>query len=271
MERIISVKSLKDVIRESTSEFKPKLGNDVEKDNKKNNKDSYSDNEKRMKDYQKDMKSQMKKPDKSAAGGENRGMDSIIYDSVDDKFQKRTVSQMKGYADDEAEKKHKNDEFGNAEFNTDEDVKARKEKVEKVVDDKTEMKTSGLVGRLSDKKEVKKGMKTMYKENIKRLRFKHTWFLGENDMKRYIPDEFKCEGKKFYMVDNHDNEYLVEWNQGCPEILNHTNKRVISEELSKIEHLMNYNSSNYFTKTTNDIRENADKNLTDIMNKTRNF
>ena len=47
----ISVGDLKRIIAESSSEFKAKLGPNVEADNKKNNDKSYKDSEKRAKDY----------------------------------------------------------------------------------------------------------------------------------------------------------------------------------------------------------------------------
>ena len=51
MEQIISVKALKNLISESSNEFKAKIGPNVESEDKKNNGKAYSDAKKRAKDY----------------------------------------------------------------------------------------------------------------------------------------------------------------------------------------------------------------------------
>lgn len=270
--QIFKVSEIRNAIKESTTEFKPVLGNNVEKDSKKNNDEAYKESGKKIEKYQKETKSDLKQGDKSVAGGENRDMSSIVYDSVDDGFKKRTTAQLKGYDHAEAEKNKQKDEYGNADFGDKDTVKVFKDKAKAVKDDKDELKTSGLVGQTLDKEKVKKQTDTMFEnKKTKRLVFKHTRFLGENHMKTFIPDEYKEDGNKFMMKDNNDNEYLVEWSNGGADVLSYTNKKVVNEQFEHIQKLMNYNSGDFFKKTTTIQRESADKTMADVLNIARNL
>ena len=49
-------------------------------------------------------------------------MHDLAYDNISKPFKDRIKSQMKGYVSKDAEDKHKNDEFGNATFDKDENI-----------------------------------------------------------------------------------------------------------------------------------------------------
>lgn len=267
-----SVQTVGDLQRQihetAKSNFKPVLGTNVESEEKKNNSEAYSDVEKRVKEYLKNMETETAKVDKTAAGGENRGMSSLLYDRINDSFKERVKAQMCGYDNDAAEKLHKDEKLGNAERN--EDALERKGNDEEVKKQKDELKTQGLVGRTLDKDSVKSNTSTVYKEGATvRLRFKHTRFMSENDMKKHIPDNYKVEGAKFYMMDNQGNDYLVEWAHGKADVQNFTNENTARLECEKMKELMKYSATEGYKTSTVQLRENADKSIETTLNKIR--
>ena len=244
------VGELRKVIRESASEFKPVMGEKVVSDDKKNNDKAYKDMEKQTSDYNKDMKF---KPNtqNTLKFDNNRGMQDLVYnkDAIDKKFADRVKSQMNGYTDTENEKKHKNEDFGNAEFGTD-----MKDMEKKAAENEKDRETARLVGLAArtHPEDFKSGAvgNTILDKNVKeskslkRLHFKKTTFLGESHMISKIPEEFKTEGNKFIMEDNSDNRYMVEWNFNKAKVLKYTNKNKLNEQLGRIKSLFNKDNDN---------------------------
>lgn len=95
-------------------------------------------------------------------------------------------------------------------------------------------------------------------ENIKRLHFKRRTFLSEQYMFDLIPEDYKKDGKKFFMKDKDENEFLIEWStdENKPFILEHRNKKMVKESINKFHHLSNYKSSDYLKKITPETRMN---------------
>jgi len=271
MAKEITVRDVRKQIQETAkSEFKPVLGTNVEKDEKKQNSEAYSDAAKRVQEYLKGLENEGSTGNKAAAGGENRGMTSLLYDQIADNFKERVKAQLKGYDSTEAEKLHKDDEKA-AKFGTDDDVKAMKDIADVVKKEKDELKTQGLVGSKQDKKEVEKHTHTALGENqqVMRLRFKHTQFLSENDMRKHIPDNYKVEGKKFYMTDNAGNDYLVEWSYGKANVLSANNEAKVNEQVAKMKKLMNYDGHADYATSDIYLRESADNGMNDVLRKMR--
>lgn len=109
---------------------------------------------------------------------------------------------------------------------------------------------------------------------MKRLHFKNTTFLNEEQMIKRIPDDYKVDGNKFLMKDSKGNEYLVECKKDaiCESFV-HVNviehncgKQVLDEALAKFNHLSGYKSSGYNTKI--DQLTESDK-YNDMLNITR--
>jgi hypothetical protein len=87
-------------------------------------------------------------------------------------------------------------------------------------------------------------------------------------MLSHVPDEYKVEGKKFYMQDCYGDKYLVEWHKQ-PDVEKQLNESKVNSEMDRIKYLFNYNGQK--SKTTNALRMNEDKNIGDMLNKVRNL
>ena len=257
--RKYSVSELKRIITESANEFKPVMGKDVEKDNKKNNEKAYKDMTKETEKYDGGARNENKKH--QIPNDDNQGMQDLEYNNMNDDFKKRVQSQMKGYVSANAEKEHKNDPYGNAEFN---EISNMKEKHNAMADGKLKAKEIGLTSREIDKKEFEKQHQSVFENKVSVLKFKNTTFLTEQHMLQRVPDDFKVEGRKFIMKDKENNEYLVEWKNEDPKVLC-TSK--INEQKNRIHELFNYKSNVVKSNGQNRINENTK--INDMLDKTR--
>lgn len=256
--RQYSVSELKQIIAESANEFKPVMGKGVEKDNKTNNEKAYKESGKKTEKYDGGVKKNSTRHD--YPNNDNRGMQDVEYTNMTDDFKKRVHSQMKGYASANAEKLHKDDDFGNADFN---EITNMKEKNRTMDAGKQKAKEIGLTSREIDKKEFEKQSKSVFENKTSVLKFKNTVFMTEQHMMQRIPDDFKVEGKKFIMKDKNDNEYLIEWAEE-PKVLC-TSK--INEQTNRIKELFTYKSNVKHTSSQSRITENT--NFNNMLDKTR--
>ena len=264
----IKVGELRRVLREG-NEFKPVVfGVD---DTKKTNEKAYSDIKKETEKYDGGL---TKKDSKKLGGGisatDNKGMHDLVYDNISKPFKDRIKSQMKGYVSKDAEDKHKNDEFGNATFDKDENIyNAAKEHAKAVKQGKDTAAEIGLTGRELNKNDIEKNTETMEEsKKIKMLSFKNTKFLSEGHMMTMIPDEFKVEGKRFIMRDGADNQYLVEWTAKEPNVTKKLNMTLVNEQKERMKQLWGYKSAEAKTYTSNfRIQENNE--FTDMVRKAR--
>lgn len=271
MEQITyKVGDLKNIIKESANEFKPKLGNNVKNDNVKNNEKSYKDSKKRIEDFNEDVTEEKETEVTMENDFNKNAMDySFDYD-VDENYKERVKAQAKGYT---SKMEQENGIEKNADFDGNEKIyNAMKDKKRKNAEEVKNKKKSGLVGREMDDKTFEKD--DMFEnKKTKRLFFKHTKFLTEGHMLSRIPEEYKTNGQKIIMKDAADNEYLVEWtingNVSKGEILSHTNKRELNEEMNRIKSLFNYKSSDYFKGTNSIMRENEEKNINTMLDGVR--
>lgn len=292
MERTLTVKALKKLIAESSTEFKAVLGPNVEKDNKSNNDKAYSDAKKRAKDYdgglEKEVGGQRTKYEKTDAN--RTTLDYNPENDVTDDYKKRVKAQAEGYTSD-AEKNNKIDKA--ADFSNNENIyNGIKKSGQELHDDEKSMKKSGLQAKewpdkVFDKQEMyesKEGfdMRQMINKlsnfntnqnpinehkNIKTVYFKKTEFLTEGHMLSRIPDEFKNEGNTFKMKDKTGNEYLVEWKDNKGIIIEHNNKQGFNESLDRMKNLYSYSSTD--TKTTRNSRLNEENDFNSTLNNAR--
>lgn len=260
--RKYTVSELKKIIAENATEFKQVLGKDVEKDNKKNNEKAYKDIANETENYDGGVRDS-KKLAYSYPNDDNKGMQDIEYTNMNDMFKKRVQSQMKGYASADAEAKHKNDDFGNADFT---EIKNMKERHEAMSDAKKKAKEIGLTSREIDKKEFDKQQKSVFENKICTLKFKNTVFLTEQHMLARVPDDFKVSGKKFIMKDKNNHEYLVEWSENNPTVICTTK---INEQKNRIHELFQYKSN--VVKSTCEKRMNENIQLNDMLEKVRSL
>ena len=256
--RKYNVGELRKIIAESANEFKPVMGKNVEKDNKTNNEKAYKEMKQTTDKYDGGARKELKKL--AVPMDDNKGMQDLEYTNMNDDFKNKVQSQLKGYTSADAEKKHKNDEFGNAEFN---EITNMKEKNKAMADGKQKAKEIGLTSREIDKKEFDKQSKTVFENKVATLKFKNTVFLTENHMLQRVPDDYKIEGRKFIMKDKANNEYLIEWAEE-PKVLC-TSK--VNEQKNRIHELFNYKSNVQKTNANTRIEEN--KKFNDVLDKAR--
>ena len=255
-----SVRELRAIVSESATEFTPKLGTNVEKDNKTINDKAYKDMEQATKSYDGGARNESSKKPRISYS-DNRGMQDLEYDNINKDFKEKVKSQLKGYVSKDAENKHKKDPFGNAEFT---EIDGMDEKNKTLRNGKHIAKEIGLTSREINKKDIEDQTHSVFEnKKIARLKFKNTTFLTENHMLTKVPDDFKVDGRKFSMRDKHDNEYLVEWGE-TPKVSCITK---INEQKNRIQELFNYKRGESNTSCASRLTE--ENKVTDMLNKTR--
>lgn len=295
MEKTFKVGDLKRFIAESSNEFKPVLGVNVEKDNKSINDKAYKDAKQRAKDYDGGLENVGGKRVKYEKNDANRTTLDYEPENVSDDYKKRVKAQVEGYTS-EHEKNNKIEKSGD--FSDNENIyNGIKKSGQELHNGEKDMKKSGLQGRewpekVFDREEMyesKEGfdMKQMINKmrilqensetvnneplnehrNIKTIFFKKTEFLTEGHMLSRIPDEFKTEGEQFKMKDKTGNTYLVEWKNNKGVIISHSNKQGMNESLSRMKDLYSYSSTD--TNTTLNSRLNEDANFNSTLNNAR--
>ena len=250
----------------STNEFNPRLGDGVEKEDKKNNEKAVSVI---MKETEK-MAPKSKKKDITPENTRDMNGKTSDYRFVaepDKTYKDRNEALRQGYS---SPLERDNGIDKSADF----DGNKRIDDVNKELSDKREKvryakDTSGL----KTKEEVDKSdeiddmhkSKTMYKESLKRLHFKNTKFLSEAHMMKKIPDEYKYDGNRFLMKDSEGTEYLVEchiddeYKNVSLNVVSKTNKGQIMEELERMRSLYNYDRSDYSSNALRESRNNGDE------------
>ena len=256
--RTYKVSELRNIVKESASEFKPVMGKNVEKDNKSINDKAYKDMEKETKSY--DGGARTEKKNINYPSDDNWGMQDLQYNNMNQQFKDKVKSQLKGYVSADAEKKHKNDPYGNADFT---EFKGMEEKSKDLQKGKDVAKQIGLTSREINKKDFEKQQESVFENKVVTIRFKNTTFITENHMLSRVPDNFKVEGRKFIMKDKNNNEYLVEWSEE-PKI---TNRTKINEQKNRIQQLFNYERSESTTSSQSRLTEETK--FSDILGKAR--
>lgn len=260
-------------ITESANEFKPVYGDSVQSDNKKINRQAYNDIKKETSNYDGGLSRKSDVKPGTITPTENRGMSDLDYDGISKPFKDKVKSQIKGYTSADNEKKHKNDDFGNADFdsNNESDFFAKHAKDAKKEKDK--MYSTGLTGSTQNKSDVEKRSDTMFESKsnkLKNIKFKRTKFLSEGHMLSKVPDDFKMEGNKFMMSDSDGNSYIVEWHDNKePDVEKKINKKLVNEEMNRIKSLFNYKSKDYFNTTTAGSRIQENREFSDMIDKAR--
>lgn len=271
-----SIGELRRIIRESSqNEFKPKLGPNVERDDKKNAQDAYKTAEKRAKDYDGGLKTPEKMKLSPREDG-NKTMLGIDYDNEPgDDYKKRVKAQAMGYASD-AEKNNDIEKVG--EFN-DDFYENEKKTVKQMSDDRENIRTAGLVSsELKDKDKEYGKVNTVFNEGrMKRLTYQHTKFMNESQIFSKIPEDFKVDGNKFIVRDATESEYLVEWcvdkknNISEGRIIKERNLRETDKTIDRMAELMGYKSSSVYGRSASRSTINENTNVKDMLDNIRNI
>jgi hypothetical protein len=278
------VSELKNLISESSNEFKAKLGDSVEREDKKNNGKAYTDAKKRAKDFDGGLNGEVKPKEKYRKDDENGTTIDYVMQNAPDSFKKRVHAQVKGYSSELEENNgiEKQDDYSNNE-NIYQGIKKSGQERHKNIEN---FKASGLQASKMPKETFKKeemyeskdgfDMRNMidrFKSNsqsskkpiteqksVKTVFFKKTSFLNEGHMISRIPDEFKNEGVQFKMKDKNGTEYLVEWADNSANVISCNHKQKVDETMSKFNDYSSYGRERYKTSTANDrLNENTDE------------
>ena len=250
MNNKITVGNLRKMVMESQDQFKPKVGDGVESENKKNNNKSYKDAETRSGAKEVKTKHNLDKKE----DGNKTTLDYTFDVEPSKEYKARVHAQTKGYVStqEEENKIEKNAEFDDAFYKQAKDAG-------KVLNQKEEdFKKTGLQASKQPKDAFKK--KDMYENKMQTVRFKRTSFLTEEHMMSKIPDEMKVEGKRFKMVDMNENTYLCEWvknkynGKESATILENRNPKKVDESIEKMKRLYNFNVGEKTTTTTTQNR-----------------
>ena len=242
-----SVGELKALIAESSQEFKAVLGPNVERDNKKNNSESYKESKKRAEDFDGGLNEPKKNKLGKKIDGNKTTLDYNPSNEPDKKYKDRVNAQAKGYTSDLEEKN--GNKRGGAEFDDEGRIlKQFNDARDNAENIKKDLQKGGLVGRTLPDEVFDKNHLNEDAPKPKRLKFKHTKFVNENQMLSRIPEEYKIDKQIIHMIDAADNEYIVECTlsqrSGMIEtnIVNHRNKKVMNEQVNRMFALMDYNT-----------------------------
>lgn len=264
--RTYTIEELKSLISESASEIKAKINDDITKTNKKENNKTYKETKNKIKNFDGggNESSNNKKIDDKI--DDNKTTLDYDYDTnMGDNFRDKVKAQSEGYTS-TIEKNNNIEKSGD--FNS-QIYNYFKKNGKQLAKNKVITKKTGLTARqLPDETFEKQSIYTESKK-ISVLNFKNTVFINESHMISRIPDDFKVNGKRFKMKDSNENEFIVEWNEGEPNILSYENKKNLNESIKKYNKLINYKSNDFFKKSTNKSRINENTEFNNILNKTR--
>ena len=278
---VLTVKAIKGLVKESSNEFKAKLGPNVESEDRKNNGKAYSDAKKRAKDYDGGLADEVgeKKAKYEKQDGNKTTLD-YNPENATPEYKKRVHAQVKGYS---SEKEMNNGLEKSGDFSDNENIyQGLKDAGEKMQGNEKAFKKTGLQARempdyVFDKEsmyeskdginmrqminhlsDAEKSANKPINENIKTIYYKKTKFITENHMISKIPDDFKQNGMKFNMKDCDGNIYLVEWRNNKANVVSHSNKVKLDEEFERMKHLMSYKSSDTKTTYADRLNENQE-------------
>ena len=252
-----TISELRNALKESSSEFKPKLGDGVESGNKNNNRKAVKDIQNSVSEYDGGIKVVNRQFDKPA--DKNKTTIDVKFNEVQPgkEWEDRVEANVHGFPsvenekNSEAKKNESLDYEGNKEF-----YDWRK----KLQDDRTEednwKETAGIAGN-KKRPEIFEN-----KQTLKRLKFKRSIFENEQKAIAKVPEEYKTDGNRFIMMDAQGTEYLMEctidkeFGYVKVEAKKRLNEAKSDDELNRMRSLYGYKSSDYFT-STDKSRENV--------------
>ena len=241
------------VLKES-QEFKARKGENVEKEDKKNNEKAVNDILKQGKEFDGGLSDEKKKENPRDITDYNKTtLDNDFAYEPSKEYKDRVKAQVHGFPSVENEKNSKIKEENNSlDFEGNEDFyEQNAEKRKEVADARQSDKHAGLKSHNLPKETFKDNtLYTNESKKMKRLNFSKTVFLNEAEMIKKIPDDMKIDGNKFYMKDSVGNEYLVECVKDKvindiihTKVVDYKNQEKIDEAFKRMKELYGYKSS----------------------------
>lgn len=229
----------------------PVKGEKVDREDKANNDKAVSDITKSVEKYDGGPR-ERKRPDRQSAKYDpnKTTLDVRLDYDPGNGYKERVYAQVEGFAskDEKDRKAGENEEEpvdreGNKAWLGDQEDKNKK-----LNDRHAEIKHSGFQTNNLPKSYVEN--ETMFKESktMKRLHFKNTIFLSEEQMLKRVPDAYKVDGNKFIMRDASGTDYMVEckvdedFGYKQLNVINKINKQSVNEELGRMRDLYGYRS-----------------------------
>jgi len=274
-ERTVRVGDLRQIVAESSSQFKPVMGDGVESNDKKNNDKSYKESEKRAKE-ESGEKSGAKAPEVKKVEKNDFNRTTLDYNPITEpskEYKDRVKAQALGYT---SKLEQENGIEKAADFEGNKKIyDAFSKQAETIADEKAKMAHSGLQARMRPESDFKKPTlsENVNKPRAKRLTFKRTKLMNESQVLKLIPEQYKVDGQVIEMCDAHDNVYVVECVQsqksGYVEtnIVSHTNNREMNKQMKRIQELMGFETNT--NAKYNQINEN--KEFNNLLDTTRNL
>ena len=273
--KIYTLSELKEAIIKESNDTKPIIGKGVIKDDVKNNVKAVKDIMKQTKDYN-DVPSSKRNTSPEIGKDLNKTtMDMEFAYEPDKAYKERVMAQVKGFpsVDNEKNTSAKDNDSLDFEGNKDFYDGIKKRSIE-TNDFKSIYKHAGLKTHNLPKETTK--IKTAFQENktMKRLVFKNTVFLNEENVKKRIPEDYKTDNNKFLMKDSIGNEYIVECKKDKEINYINTNIRlikaspkIVNEELSRIKSLSSYSTSKYLGESVRTPEQDFIKGIDIVKNK----
>ncbi|MCD8207758.1 MAG: hypothetical protein LUD72_07465 [Bacteroidales bacterium] len=268
-----TLSELRAVIAEST---KPVVGKNVVTDDKKNNekavKDIIKDVEKLVPDTEKkDVAPQVAKDINKTT------LDANFAYEPGKEYKERIEAEVKGFPSKQNQKtsgvneNESLDTEGNDEF-----YEGRKEINKEQGEMEADGKHAGLKSHNMSKNLYKN--KSVFGEGkkMKRLVFKNTEFLNENQVISRIPDEYKTDGNTFVMMDRTGTEFLIECKRDAiiknyvhVNVTNSVNLQKLDESIGRMKELANYKHSDFNKAGTIQSRKAADESLNEMVTRVK--
>lgn len=273
-----SLDELREALRESTNEFKPRKGDGVDAENKKNNGEAVRDIEKRTKEYDGGFQNKERKTPPEDPKDFNKTTLEYNFVTEPSKEYKDRVKQLAVYGTPHELSEEEKDPEKNGGYDyssTEKFYDDRKEVADIRNERQTDERHAGLKARMYPRETFEND--TLFKESrtMKRLNFKNTKFLSEAQMLEKVPDSYKFDGNKFVMRDSTGTDYLVEckvdeqFGYTDMKVIGQYNKEQIKEQLSRMRNLYGYSSGEFNPGTTNESREKETEALTEMLHRVK--
>ena len=263
-----TISELRQAIKESAQEFKPKFGDGVEDGDKKNNSQAVKDIQKNVSDYDGGVKVVKRKFDKPA--DRNKTTIDVNFNEVKPgkEWEDRVEAQVKGFPSVENEKNSDAKENKSLDYEGNEEFYKWRKGLQDDREQETNWKqTKGIAGN-TKRDEL---MEQKQPETLKRLKFKRTIFENAQKAIEKVPEEYKVDGNCFIMMDAQGTEYLLEckidkdFGFAKIEVKSRLNESKADAELERMRSLYGYKSSDFFKgydksrETLNALHEDISK------------